>query len=343
MQETRTTVVFEAPSRVRATLSDLLAACGPLREVAVARELTKLFEEVKRGTATELAEWAAGGVKGEIVLVIEGAAPVAASLDDGVTQVLALVASGTRLKDAAAEVADDLLRRCRGLRVLATSREGLRVGGEVIWPVPPLGPGDAVELFLARARAAGAPPAPSDEARAGIDDICTRLDGLPLAIELAAARTRAFPISEISARLNDRFKLLTGGSRTSLPRQQTLRAAIDWSVGLLDERQRIFFARLGVVAGTLDLETAGAITASEPAETLSVLTALVRHSMIAVVGDDRYRLLDTLRAYALQTLEALDADDVRDRHAGRLSDTANRSGRWRRRRAPAARSSQGRE
>src|SRR5690606_28019620 len=105
-REPRTMVFFESPNRIAEALADVASVLGADRRVVVARELTKLFEEVKRGTATELAEWAAGGVKGEIVLVIEGAAPVAASLDDGVTQVLALVASGTRLKDAAAEVAD---------------------------------------------------------------------------------------------------------------------------------------------------------------------------------------------------------------------------------------------
>ena len=164
---------------------------------------------------------------------------------------------------AAAEVAEDLLRRCPGLRLLATSREGLRVGGETIWPVPPLAADDAVRLFVARAQAAGAALELSDDQHGVIADICTRLDGLPLAIELAAARTRAFPITQISARLNDRFRLLTGGSRTALPRQQTLRAVVDWSYELLfDDEQRVF-ERLSVFPGGCDLATAEAVCADD--------------------------------------------------------------------------------
>ncbi|MGZ4741219.1 MAG: BTAD domain-containing putative transcriptional regulator, partial [Ilumatobacteraceae bacterium] len=163
----------------------------------------------------------------------------------------------------AAEVAEDLLRRCPGLRLLATSREGLRVGGETIWPVPPLATDAAVQLFIERARAAGAPLAISDDVLAVVSDICVRLDGLPLAIELAAARTRAFPIQQISSRLNDRFRLLTGGSRTALPRQQTLRAVVDWSYELLfDDEQRVF-ERLSVFLGGCDLATAEAVCADE--------------------------------------------------------------------------------
>ena len=150
----------------------------------------------------------------------------------------------------AAEVAEDLLRHCPALRLIATSREGLRVGGETIWPVPPLDADDAVSLFVARAQAAGAPLDLSDDHHASIAEICSRLDGLPLAIELAAARTRAFPLQQISARLNDRFRLLTGGSRTALPRQQTLRAVVDWSYELLfDDEQRVFERLVGVSRG----------------------------------------------------------------------------------------------
>ena len=159
---------------------------------------------------------------------------------------------------AAAEVAEGLLRRCPGLRLLATSREGLRVGGETIWPVPPLAPDDAVRLFLGRAKASGAPVGLDDEHDL-IADICARLDGLPLAIELAAARTRAFPLSQIAARLNDRFRLLTGGSRTALPRQQTLRAVVDWSYELLFADEQRVFERLAVLPGGCDLATAEAV------------------------------------------------------------------------------------
>ncbi len=190
----------------------------------------------------------------------------------------------------AAEVAEDLLRRCPGLRLLATSREGLRVGGETIWPVPPLAADDAVHLFIARAQAAGAPLELSDDHLATISDICARLDGLPLAIELAAARTRAFPIQQIASRLNDRFRLLTGGSRTALPRQQTLRAVVDWSYELLfDDEQRVF-ERLSVFPGGCDLATAEAVCADETlasADLADHLHALVDKSLVIAVPRGR--------------------------------------------------------
>lgn len=229
---------------------------------------------------------------------------------------------------AVAVLSGRVLRQARDVRILTTSRRPLGITGEIAWPVPPLAlaPPDAasadatagypaVELFVERASSVRPDFELTDANAADVAAICLALDGLPLAIELAAARTDVLTPQAIRARLMNRFELLVDGSSDVSPRQQTLRAAIDWSVGLLDERQRMFFARLGVVAATFDLEAACAITASDPAETLNLLTTLVRHSMVAVVGDDRYRLLDTLRAYALETLETLDADDTRDRHA----------------------------
>src|SRR5204862_790240 len=122
---------------------------------------------------------------------------------------------------------------------------------------------DAVELFLARAEGVGAAVEVSDEVVAAIADVCTRLDGLPLAIELAAARSKVFPIQQISSRLNDRFRLLTGGSRTALPRQQTLRAVVDWSYELLFDDEQRMFERLSVFPGGCDLATAEAVCADE--------------------------------------------------------------------------------
>jgi predicted ATPase/DNA-binding SARP family transcriptional activator len=219
----------------------------------------------------------------------------------------------------AAEVAEDLLRRCPGLRLLATSREGLRVGGETIWPVPPLATDDAVQLFIERARAAGAPLALSSDVLAVISDICVRLDGLPLAIELAAARTRAFPIQQISSRLNDRFRLLTGGSRTALPRQQTLRAVVDWSYELLfDDEQRVF-ERLSVFPGGCDLATAEAVCADESldaADLGDIIQTLVDKSLVIAVprGDAlRFTQLQTLAQYGREKLaERGDAERIRD-------------------------------
>ena len=228
---------------------------------------------------------------------------------------------------AAAEVAEGLLRRCPGLRLLATSREGLRVGGEVIWPVPPLAPDDAVRLFVARARASAAPIGLEEEHDV-IADICARLDGLPLAIELAAARTRAFPLTQIAARLNDRFRLLTGGSRTALPRQQTLRAVVDWSYELLFGDEQRVFERLAVLPGGCDLATAEAVCAGDDIAVDDVadhLRALVDKSLVIAVpvaGGVRYTLLQTLAQYGRERLtERGDAVAVRDtmaRHYAQL-------------------------
>ncbi len=209
----------------------------------------------------------------------------------------------------AAELAEELLRRCPSLRLLATSREGLRVGGETIWPVPPLATDDAVQLFVERARSAGATLEMTDDVSAAVSDICVRLDGLPLAIELAAARTRAFPIQQISSRLNDRFRLLTGGSRTALPRQQTLRAVVDWSYELLfDDEQRVF-ERLSVFLGGCDLATVEAVCADEKLDASDlgdIIQTLVDKSLVVAVprGDDvRFTQLQTLAHYGREKLD----------------------------------------
>ena len=208
----------------------------------------------------------------------------------------------------AAEVVEDLVRRCPGLRILATSREGLRVAGEVIRLVPPLAADDAVRLFTERARAAGATLELTDDGLAGIAGVCARLDGLPLAIELAAARTRVFPIQQILERLDDRFRLLTGGSRTALARQQTLRAVVDWSYELLfDDEQRVF-ERLSAFPGGCDLATGATVCADEvlAAEDVDdIVQALVDKSLVVAVrtGDDqRFTQLETLAQYARDKL-----------------------------------------
>ncbi len=221
---------------------------------------------------------------------------------------------------AAAEAAEALLRRCPGLRLLATSREGLRVGGETIWPVPPLAQDDAVRLFLQRARAGGVLLDVSSDQHGDIVDICARLDGLPLAIELAAARTRAFPTSQIAARLNDRFRLLTGGSRTALPRQQTLRAVVDWSYELLFDGERRIFERLAVLPGGCDLATAETVCSDDAIAADDVadhLHALVDKSLVIAVpiGDElRFTQLQTLAQYGRERL-AERGDAVRTRDA----------------------------
>ena len=160
-----------------------------------------------------------------------------------------------------------------------------------------------------------------------VADICRRLDGMPLAIELAAARVRALSLRQIADSLNDRFRLLTGGARNALRRQQTLRASVDWSHALLTDAERILFRRLGVFMGGFDLEAAqavAAITEAEQFQILDQLSLLVDKSL--VIADDesgvmRYRLLETMRQYALEKLsESGEADEVRDRHRDHYVD-----------------------
>jgi predicted ATPase/DNA-binding SARP family transcriptional activator len=232
----------------------------------------------------------------------------------------------------AAEIAEELLRRCPQLRLIATSREGLRVSGEHIWPVPPLAAEDAVGLFVARARASGALVADADDDLARIADICARLDGLPLAIELAAARTRAFPISQIASRLQDRFRLLTGGSRTALPRQQTLRAVVDWSYELLFDHEQRVLERLSVFPGGCDLATAEVVLADEELPEPDIadhLQALVDKSLVIAVptGDGlRYTQLQTLAHYGKEKLtERGDAVRIRDAMASHYAHLCAKS------------------
>ena len=226
------------------------------------------------------------------------------------------------LVGACAALAERLLREAPGMKVLASSREPLRIAAEVVYPVPTLGLPEsgkpetdltysrypAVRLFAERATSVL--PSFTLDARNGktIADICRHLDGIPLAIELAAARVRAMPVDTIAARLDDRFRLLSTGSRTALPRQQTLRALIDWSHDLLSSDERAVFRRLAVFAGGWTLDAAEAVCAGddvERAEVLELLTSLVDKSLVAVELDGaRYRLLETIRSYAKEKLEA---------------------------------------
>lgn len=212
---------------------------------------------------------------------------------------------------AAAALAETLLTRCPQLRILATSREPLAVPGESVRPVDPLPADPAHRLFTERARAVRPGFDPDHEPAHDPDavaEICRRLDGLPLAIELAAARLRLLGPRQIADRLDDRFRLLTGGSRTVLPRQQTLRAVVDWSWDLLDEDERTALRQVSVFAGGWDLTAAEAVIrtpegARRPA-TADLLGALVDKSLVvaapAVDGAMRYRLLETIHEYAVE-------------------------------------------
>ncbi|EFL14849.1 multi-domain regulatory protein [Streptomyces sp. C] len=214
---------------------------------------------------------------------------------------------------AAAHLAERLLTHCPGVRILATSREPLGVPGEFLRPVEPLP--DPVALRLLDDRGAAARPGFSVAADpAAAAEICRRLDGLPLAIELAAARLRLLTPRQIADRLDDRFKLLTGGARTVLPRQQTLRAVVDWSWELLDEPERAVLRRLSVFAGGCDLEAAEAVCAGadDDVDVADAMATLVDKSLVVAApgpaGDMRYRLLETVGEYAAERLAEAEAD-----------------------------------
>jgi predicted ATPase/class 3 adenylate cyclase len=237
---------------------------------------------------------------------------------------LLLMDNCEHLLEACAKMFDTLLRGCPGVRVLATSRQGLGLTGEQLYRVPSLqlpdaeklpspeqlGQFEAVRLLVDRA-CLGLPTFTiSHKNAAAVAAVCHRLDGIPLAIELAAARVKALPVEQIASRLDDRFRLLTGGNRTALPRHQTLRALIDWSYDLLSEAERKTLTRLSVFAGGWKLEAAEELCGSgavEDCDVLELLTALVDKSLVLYEdGEDeaRYRLLETLRQYGSERLAA---------------------------------------
>lgn len=247
---------------------------------------------------------------------------------------LLLVLDNCEHLTACAHLADTLLRSSPGLRLLATSREGLGVAGETLWRVPSLSVPPAasvasdelaqyesVRLFTERAAAVRPDFRVTAENAPAVAQICRRLDGMALAIELAAARISALTAEQIGPRLDDRFRLLTGGSRTALPRHRTLRAAMDWSYDLLSERERTVLDRLSVFAGGWTLEAAEAVCGGDGVESpdvLDALTSLVNKSLVNVETPGtaaRYRLLETVRQYARERLqERGDADTTRGRH-----------------------------
>jgi non-specific serine/threonine protein kinase len=260
------------------------------------------------------------------------------------------------LLDACARLADDLLRAAPGLKLMTTSREALGIGGETTYQVTPLdrpeigrlppvaalSQYEAVRLFIERAAAVQPGFAVTNANAPAVAQICHRLDGLPLALELAAARVRSLSPEEIAARLDDRFRLLTGGSRTALPRHQTLRAAIDWSHDLLTEGERVLLRRLSVFAGGWTLDAAERVTSDAlpvtgndgvddhhpapdtrpaplaPPNVLDLLDRLVTRSLVTLdtrATAARYRMLETIRQYGLEKLaQAGEAEAVQARH-----------------------------
>ncbi|MEK7425030.1 MAG: LuxR C-terminal-related transcriptional regulator [Actinomycetota bacterium] len=233
---------------------------------------------------------------------------------------LVVVDNCEHLLDGAATAIETVLQRCPGVRVIATSREALGVSGEVIWRVPSLDESTAFELFVHRGRSARPTFEPSVDERPVIAEIVSRLDGIPLAIELAAARLRMMSPSSIAAGIDDRFRLLSGGSRTAMSRQQTLEASVAWSYDLLHPDEQQLARRLSVMHG-FTLEAAEDVAGEDAADrygVLDVLTRLVDKSMVqadhATTGQG-YRFLETVRQYLLQRLaESGEAEDVRARH-----------------------------
>ncbi|HNE70337.1 MAG TPA: adenylate/guanylate cyclase domain-containing protein, partial [Anaerolineales bacterium] len=244
--------------------------------------------------------------------------PLAKLVDDYLRdkKLLLILDNCEHLIDACARLADHLLHLSAGVKILASSREALGIAGEVAYRTPSLADSESTSLFLDRARAANSKFSLTESNASAIAQICHRLDGIPLAIELAAARTKILSAEQIATRLDDMFRLLVGGSRTALPRQQTLRALIDWSYDLLsDEEKRLLqFASVFVGGWTLD---ALEFVANEP-NTLELLEQLVNKSLVVTEereGAMRYFLLETIRQYAREKLfEAKQASAARDRH-----------------------------
>lgn len=234
------------------------------------------------------------------------------------------------LIEACSSLTVALLGACPAAYVLATSREPLRVPGEVAWGVPSLSLTDeAITLFTDRARQVRPDFVVNEQNSGAVAEICERLDGIPLAIELAAARVRALSLAQILDSLHNRFRLLTGGARTAVRRQQTLRASVDWSHALLTEPERVLFRRAAVFHGGFDLEAAQAVCGDSDVESYQILdqlTLLIDKSLIAAEDGDfgtRYRMLETVRQYALEKLsESNEADAVRARHRDHYSAMA---------------------
>jgi predicted ATPase len=253
----------------------------------------------------------------------------------GPRRLLVVLDNCEHLLDTAADFVDTLMADCPHLRVLATSREALDVGGERVLRLRSLGvpaqgadlrevaASEAARLFIERAEAAGAELALESGDTVAIGEICRRLDGIPLAIELAAARVTVLTPAEIAAHLDERFRLLTGGRRAAVERHHTMRAAVDWSYSLLGEPEQRVFERLGVFPAAFDAAAAKAVASGEGIDdwgVMDALTGLVSKSMLTAertdAGSTSYQMLETLRHYAREHLDASgEADERRRRHA----------------------------
>ncbi len=337
--------ILEAEERLREATTLTLTGPGGVGKTRLALEIGAHLVDLFEGGVwlVELASVSEGPLVVEAVgsaLRVKqrpGTAPMAAVIEAiGDKPVLLILDNCEHLLDTVVEVADELLRSCLRLQLLATSREALGIPGESLMPVPSmslplasvadddlvgLGRCDAVQLFVDRARGVAPSFALNAENAAAIAQICRRLDGIPLAVELAAARIRSLPPAQIAARLDDRFRLLTGGTRTALPRHRTLRAAFDWSFDLLSPAEQTLVPRLAVFGGGFSLEAAEAICsggAVVAADMLDLLGRLIDRSLLIsdeYGGEARYRMLETIRDYAQERLaESAEAAEMHVRH-----------------------------
>jgi predicted ATPase len=257
--------------------------------------------------------------------------------------VLLVLDNCEHLVESCARFAEAALRASRGVRILATSREALDIAGELAWRLPTLPTPDvearesadqlmqysAVRLFVARAAFASPSFRLTDDNSATVARICRQLDGIPLALELAAARVKAMRVEQIDERLDDRFQVLTSGNRTALPHQQTLRSAIDWSHDLLDDSERILLRRLSIFAGGWTLEAAEVVCGgdgTQSVDVLDLLTRLVDKSLVVpdeTAAEPRYRMLETIRQYSQEKLVgANERERTGDRHLAFFADQA---------------------
>ena len=313
----KTRLALQAAAEVMAAYRDgvWLVDLAPLTDPALVPSAVAQVLGVREAVGKTLIETLCRQVKGrELLLVLDNC---------------------EHLLDGCAKVADALLRQCRGVQILASSREALGISGEQAYRVPSLSLPDpkqvhspvsvaqfeAIQLFTDRALLARPNFRVTDQNASTLASVCYRLDGIPLAIELAATRVRSLSLEEIDGKLDQRFRLLTGGSRTALPRQQTLRSLIDWSYDLLNDPEKLLLQRLSVFAGGWTLEAVERVCAGEGMEEweiLDLLTSLSDKSLVMAEQDDehsRYRLLDTVRQYALEKLaESGGGEAVRKRH-----------------------------